>query len=80
MHTYPHMVTKNISITKEAYDALQREKKGSESFTETILRLTQRSGRLSDCFGGWKMTDEEESAMKRELSRGWKKATEILVS
>ncbi len=82
MHTYPYpyMATKNISITKEAYDALQREKKGDESFTQTILRLAQRSGKLSDCFGGWKMTNEEENAMKRELSKGWKKATEGLVS
>lgn len=72
------MTSKNISITKEAYDALQREKKESESFTETILRLTQKTGKLTDCFGTWRMSDREEAKMKRELSSGWKKAAERL--
>ena len=77
-HPYTHMAIKNISITAEAYNALQREKRDSESFTETILRLTERSGRLADCFGTWKMTDSEEARMKRELSKGWKQTTERL--
>jgi predicted CopG family antitoxin len=72
------MTVKNISITEEAYKALQREKKGNESFTETILRLTHRSGRLEDCFGTWEVTDEEQKRMDRELSKGWKKSTERL--
>lgn len=73
------MPTKNISITKEAYDALQREKRVNESFTETILRLTQRTGKLSDSFGAWRdMTDAEEAKFERELSKGWKHATESL--
>ena len=73
------MPTKNISITKEAYDALQREKKDGESFTETIMRLTRRTGRLSDSFGAWSsMTDEEEAELARDLSKGWKRATESL--
>ena len=74
------MTTKNISITKEAYEALQRVKKENESFTETILRLTQRTGKLSDCFGTWKMTNEEEVRINRELSRGWKRAADRVVS
>ena len=78
-HTHTHiMVVKNISITKEAYEALQRQKRHNESFTEIILRLTERSGRLADSFGTWKMTDEEEKTMKRELSKGWKQSTERL--
>ncbi len=72
------MAVKNISITEEAYNALKREKRDKESFTETILRLTERSGSLADCFGTWKMTDGEEATMKRELSRGWKQTTERL--
>jgi predicted CopG family antitoxin len=72
------VAVKNISITEEAYNALQREKRDKESFTETILRLTERSGRLADCFGTWEMSDSEEATMKRELSRGWKQTTERL--
>ncbi|HEX9862138.1 MAG TPA: antitoxin VapB family protein [Candidatus Bathyarchaeia archaeon] len=54
------MATKTISITQEAHEALLREKKTKESFTDTILRITKKSGKLADCFGAWKITDEEE--------------------
>ncbi|MDG6994378.1 MAG: hypothetical protein JRN52_00525 [Nitrososphaerota archaeon] len=37
------MARKTISISEEAYDALSRERKRSESFTETILRLSRNS-------------------------------------
>jgi predicted CopG family antitoxin len=64
------MGTKTISITDEAYEALLREKADKESFTETILRITKKSGKIADCFGTWKMTDEEEKASQIELSKG----------
>jgi predicted CopG family antitoxin len=74
------MTTKNISITDEAYEALRREKRRKEeSFTETILRLTGSRGKLSDSFGSWKLTDEEEATIRRELSKGWKLARERMV-
>jgi predicted CopG family antitoxin len=72
------MATKTISITEEAYEALQREKKGKESFTDTILRITKKSGKVSDCFGTWKITDEEETAILKELSEGWRRTQERL--
>jgi predicted CopG family antitoxin len=65
------MGTKTISITDEAYEALVREKKSKESFTETILRITKKSGKISDSFGAWKMSNEEEKAITCELSEGW---------
>jgi predicted CopG family antitoxin len=65
------MGTKTISITKEAYEALLREKANKESFTDTILRITKKSGKIADCFGTWKMTDKEEEAIRIELSKGW---------
>ena len=37
-----HMVTKTISITIEAYDRLQVRKGPDESFSDVILRLTER--------------------------------------
>ena len=70
------MATKTISITEKAYEALLREKKNKESFTETILRITKKSNKLSDCFGAWKMTDAEEEAVHSELSEGWRMAKE----
>ncbi|MDR1993365.1 MAG: antitoxin VapB family protein [Nitrososphaerota archaeon] len=65
------MATKTISITQEAYDALLREKMAKESFTDTILRITKKSGKLMDSFGAWKMTDQEEQKIKTALAEGW---------
>ena len=66
------MGTKTISIKDEAYEALLREKIDKESFTDTILRITKKSGKISDCLGAWKMTDEEGENFRRELSKGWR--------
>lgn len=71
VYTYTDMVTKTISITEEAYEALLHEKINKESFTDTILRITKKSGKIADCFGTWKMTDKEEEAIRIELSKGW---------
>jgi len=72
------MGSKIISITNEAYDALAREKQKGESFTEAILRLTRKTGKLSDCFGTWEMSDKEENQIFHELSKNWKRAGEHL--
>ncbi|MHB8566347.1 MAG: antitoxin VapB family protein [Nitrososphaerales archaeon] len=69
------MPSKNISITREAYEALSREKKTGESFTEAILRITEKNGKLSDCLGGWSMSDEESRRIFSELKEGWRKTT-----
>jgi predicted CopG family antitoxin len=65
------MGTKTISIKDEAYEALLREKTEKESFTDTILRITKKTGKIADCFGTWKMTDKEEKAISAELAKGW---------
>ena len=72
VYTYMHMATKTISITQEAYEALLREKINKESFTDIILRVTKKSGKLTDCFGTWKMTDEEEENIHTQLAEGWR--------
>lgn len=73
------MASKKISVTEKAYEALEREKRKDESFTEAILRLTQRRGKLSDCFATWRMTDAEEKAIEQELGTAWKRATERIL-
>lgn len=73
-----HMVTKTISITDEAYNALLSQKKNNESFTQTILRITKKTGKITDSFGKWRMTDQEEQEILSDLSRGWRTVQERL--
>ena len=44
------MATKNISITEEAYKRLASLRKGNESFSEIIVKVTGKA-RLKDFFG-----------------------------
>lgn len=74
------MVTKTISITQEAYEALLHEKINNESFTDTILRVTRKTGKLMDCFGAWKMTDEEEKNIQSQIADGWRKTQERMAN
>jgi predicted CopG family antitoxin len=59
-HASKIVAPKKISITEEAYKALLLKKKNGESFTKTIIRITKKTGGLSDSFGVWKMTDEKK--------------------
>ena len=47
------MSSRNIAVRKDVYDALQREKRPSESFTKTLLRLLSQRGPLDDLVGTW---------------------------
>ncbi len=56
------MVSKTISVTKDVYSLLEKEKAPGESFSETIVRLVHNRGKLSDCAGLWDDLSEEEVA------------------
>jgi len=65
-------MTKNISVTDEAYQALLREKREKESFTDVILRLTKRKPRLSDFAGIWKDIPENQlKEAEKKLAEAW---------
>lgn len=68
MFTCKHMTSKTLTIRKEAYDALARHKRKDESFSDVILRLTQRAARLEDSFGSWPLTDDEYQRLFGEVS------------
>jgi len=56
------MVVKTITVTKKAYDSLKLKKTKTESFSETILRLTTK-GNIMDFVGilSTKEADELET-------------------
>ncbi|MDS0475764.1 antitoxin VapB family protein [Natrinema sp. 1APR25-10V2] len=45
------MATKTVTITEEAYERLKAHKRDDESFTETVLRLTEADQDVMRGFG-----------------------------
>ena len=58
------MPTKTISITIEAYERLKREKLEGESFSDVIIRLTEKNKKdLLEFAGAWKEDEEIEKVI-----------------
>jgi Putative antitoxin len=47
------MSSRNVAVRKDVYDALQREKRPDESFTQLFLRLLNQRGPLDELRGSW---------------------------
>ncbi len=67
------MGVKTITVTEEAYMLLAKEKKGEESFSQVIKRLTRDRGKLADSLGAWKMSEKEAEEVFSSLRKHWKK-------
>jgi predicted CopG family antitoxin len=48
-----NMPSKNVAIQKIVYDALAREKRRGESFTELFVRLLGQQGSADEIRGAW---------------------------
>ena len=70
-HTRMFMVTKTITVTKEAYEALAGDKKKDESFSEVILRTHKKKGNVENIMkfvGAWKhVPDKVIEDMKKDI-------------
>ena len=44
-------MTKRVSLSDEAYEVLRRHKLGTESYSDAVLRLARKGGRLSEVIG-----------------------------
>jgi len=65
------MGSKTITISEEAYNALLKEKLKNESFSDVILRLTKRFGRIMESFGKFQMNDDEYLEIEKDLKNLW---------
>jgi predicted CopG family antitoxin len=45
--------SRNVAVQKTVYEALLREKRGSESFTGLFRRLLDQRGGLEEVAGSW---------------------------
>ena len=79
------MVTKTLTITKEAYDLLAQNKLKNESFSEEIIRLLskKKAKKLSEFSGIISFEEGEEVLNELQKSResekkNAKKRTELL--
>lgn len=76
-YIYTYMGSKTISITEEAYHRLRARKHRGESFTDVILRLTERRP-LSEFAG---ILDEETGrALAEAVEEGSKERAAMDVS
>ncbi|MHB1865931.1 MAG: antitoxin VapB family protein [Thermoplasmata archaeon] len=47
------MSSRNIAVQSQVYEALDRERRGSESFTSLLRRLLKDRQSLEDLAGAW---------------------------
>ena len=62
------MTTKTLTITEEAYERLKAHKREGESFTDTVLRLTDADQDVMRGFG--MLADDEGFAEAAGRTRG----------
>lgn len=71
------MGTKSLTITEEPYEQLRAQKRGEKSFTDAILRLTERHD-PKDSFGLMNDVDGFEAAVadtRERFDDGMRKRT-----
>jgi len=68
------MSSKNVAIQRSVYDALAREKREGESFTDLFVRLLHQRGAAEEIRGSWgtggAIHDRRQLAQLRRESGG----------
>ncbi len=82
MYIYIYMTSVNISLKEEAYERLVSLKKPDESFSDEILRITEKKTTegLKDAFGLLKdsISGEDAKEMERFIKNMRRKTSDIL--
>jgi predicted CopG family antitoxin len=63
------MSSKNIAVRKDVYDALRKDRRVGESFTEAILRLMNQKGSLDELAGAWGPPSGGRDHGRRDIGR-----------
>ncbi len=61
------MVTKTLTVTENAYDAIKRLKQGDESFSDLFLRLGRRYVTVKEVAGILKDTPKEAAEFRNRM-------------
>lgn len=69
------MATKTITITEEAYKRLVQSKKGEESFSKVIVRVTGNAHLIRPLFGF--LTHEEADHLEKRILENRKRWQQI---
>ena len=74
MYAYAYSMTKVISLSNEAYERIRSIKKPSESFSDVVLKLTNKNKKksLMDFFGKWPGSEEEIENIQKIIDEGRK--------
>ena len=64
------MSSRNVAVRKDVYDALAREKRAGESFTQVMVRLLHQRGPLEEVRGSWRSAGKFEEAELHRLRFG----------
>ena len=64
------MPSRNVAVQKAVYDALTREKRQGESFTQLFRRLLEQQAGLEEVLGAWGATGRRSDQLRlRSLRR-----------
>jgi predicted CopG family antitoxin len=69
VYVYVYMGTKTISIKDDAYDRLKRHKRGDESFSDVVMRLTDREKDPMEAAGTVPGLGKERSEFRERFDR-----------
>jgi predicted CopG family antitoxin len=64
------MPSHNVAVRKDVFDALRKEKRPHESFTQLFLRLLSQRGPLDDVEGAWPRRDPGKDLREWRAIRG----------
>lgn len=64
-----YLMPRIVSLSEDAYEALQRLKRSGDSFSDVVLRVAERERlqRLDELMGSWKMSEPEYGEFMKDL-------------